>query len=48
MVLKKNSFNLLTQQASNKVLSKEKFNNNKNILKLKYLFKYLGLRKKKF
>lgn len=47
MVLKNNSFNLLTQQASNKVLSKEKFNNNKNISKLKYLFKYLGLRKKK-
>ena len=47
MTLKNNSFNSFTQQISNKVLLKEKLNNDKNILKLKYLFKYLGFKKKK-
>ena len=46
MTLKNNSFNSFTQQISNKVLLKEKLNNDKNILKLKYLFKYLGFKKK--
>lgn len=44
----KNSFsNLSTKQTSNKVFLKEKLSNDKNLLKLKYLFKYLGLNKKK-
>jgi hypothetical protein len=47
MTLKKTSFNSVTEQISNKVFLKEKFNNDKNILKLKYLNKYLGLKKKK-
>jgi ribosomal protein S7 len=47
MTLKNSSFNSSIQQVSNKVFSKEKLNNDKNLLKLKYLFKYLGLKKKK-
>jgi ribosomal protein S7 len=47
MILKNSSFNSSIKQVSNKVLSKEKLSNDKNLLKLKYLFKYLGLKKKK-
>jgi len=47
MVLKNFSFNSSIQQVSNKIISKEKLNNNKNILKLKYLFKCLNFKKKK-
>jgi ribosomal protein S7 len=47
MILKNSSFNSSIKQTSNKVFSKEKLNNVKNLLKLKYLFKYLGLNKKK-
>lgn len=47
MILKNSSNNVLTQQISSKVLLKDKLNNDKNLLKLKYLFKYLGLKKKK-
>jgi ribosomal protein S7 len=44
----KNSFSTWSaQQISNKVLLKEKLNNDKNLLKLKYLFKYLDFKKKK-
>ena len=47
MTLKNKNFDSSVPQISNKVLSKEKLNNDKNLLKLKYLFKYLGLKKKK-
>jgi ribosomal protein S7 len=47
MALKISSFNSSVPQVSNKVLSKEKLNNNRNLLNLKYLFKYLGLKNKK-
>jgi ribosomal protein S7 len=47
MILKNSSFNLSIRQISYKVLSKEKLNNNRNILKLKYVFKYFSLEKKK-
>ena len=47
MTLKNSSNNVLIQQISNKVLLKDKLNNDKNLLKVKYLFKYLGLKKKK-
>ena len=48
MTLKNKNFDSSVPQISNKVLSKEKLNNDKNLLKLKYLFKYLGLKKKKY
>lgn len=48
MALQIHSFNSLIQKTSNKVISKEKYNKSKNILKLKYLFKYLGLKKNFF
>jgi len=47
MALKNSSFNSSIQKVSNKVFSKEKLNNAKNLLKLKYLFKYLDFQKKK-
>lgn len=47
MALKNSSFNSSIKQVSNKVLLQEKLSNDKNLLKLKYLFKYLGLKKKK-
>jgi ribosomal protein S7 len=40
-------FTSSTAHFSNKVLLKEKLNNNKNLLKLKYLFQYLDFKKKK-
>jgi ribosomal protein S7 len=47
MIFENKNFKSSVSQVSNKVLSKEKLNNTKNILKLKYLFKYLGLKNKK-
>ena len=50
MTFKNNIFDSSIQQVSSKVpfiYSKEKFDNTKNLLKLKYLFKYLGLKNKK-
>ena len=47
MVFKNFYFNSSINKSSSKILIKEKLNNNKNLLKLKYLFKYLGLKKKK-
>ena len=47
MALKKNYFNPVPFSISKQVFSIEKFNNKKNLLKLKYLNKYLGLKKKK-
>lgn len=47
MVIKKFFSNSAISQVSSKIFLVEKLSNEKNLLKLKYLFKYLGLKKKK-
>lgn len=48
MTLKNSSVTGVTPQVSCKVLVNEKLKNDKNLLKLKYLLKYLGIKKKFF
>lgn len=47
MVTNKKNFNLSIQKVSSSIFLLNKFSKDKSLLRLKYLFKYLGLKKKK-